>query len=90
MAKRSVNALWAIVHQSGHASIQIYDPQAARQGEGRDRGRLAQTCILGGLRHQRFFSLAEANAANAGALDRINDHCFRRLGVTRQSILDAG
>jgi transposase len=44
--------------------------------------RFAQTCILGRLRHQTFFSLAEANAAIAGACDRINDHVVRRLGVS--------
>ena len=50
--------------------------------------RFAQTCILGRLRHQRFFSLAEANAAIAGALDRINDHPNRRLGVTRRQLFE--
>ena len=50
--------------------------------------RFAQTCILGRLRHQRFFSLAEANAAIVGALDRINDHRIRRLGVTRRQLFD--
>jgi transposase len=43
--------------------------------------RFAQTCILGRLRHQTFFSLAEANAAIAHACDRINDHVVRRLGA---------
>ena len=50
--------------------------------------RFAQTCILGRLRHQRFFSLAEANAAIAGALDRINNHPIRRLGVTRRQLFE--
>lgn len=48
--------------------------------------RFAQTCILGRLRHRTFFSLAEANEAIAGALDRINDHRMRRLGVTRRHL----
>lgn len=48
--------------------------------------RFAQTCILGRLRHRTFFSLAEANDAIAGALDRINDHVMRRLGVTRRHL----
>lgn len=48
--------------------------------------RFAQTCILGRLRHRTFFSLAEANQAIAGALDRINDHVMRRLGVTRRHL----
>jgi transposase len=48
--------------------------------------RFAQTCILGRLRRQTFFSLAEANAAIAQALDRINDHVMRRLGVSRRHL----
>jgi transposase len=48
--------------------------------------RFAQTCILGRLRRQTFFSLAEANAAIAEALDRINDHVMRRLGVSRRHL----
>ena len=48
--------------------------------------RFAQSCILGRLRHRTFFSLVEANEAIAGALDRINDHVIRRLGVTRRHL----
>lgn len=48
--------------------------------------RFAQTCILGRLRRQTFFSLAEANTAIASALDRINDHVMRRLGVSRRHL----
>lgn len=48
--------------------------------------RFAQNCILGRLRRQTFFSLAEANTAIAGALDRINDHVMRRLGVSRRHL----
>ena len=48
--------------------------------------RFAQSCILGRLRRQTFFSLAEANTAIAGALDRINDHVMRRLGVSRRHL----
>ncbi|ASY61174.1 IS21 family transposase [Sinorhizobium sp. CCBAU 05631] len=42
--------------------------------------RFAQSCMLGRLRKQTFFSLAEANAAIAEVLARINDHvmCRRR------------
>jgi len=50
--------------------------------------RLAQTYILGRLRHQTFFSLAEANAAIAEALDRLNGHVMRRLGVSRRDLLE--
>ncbi len=50
--------------------------------------RFAQTCILGRLRGVTFFSLAEANAAIAGAVARINDHLMRRLGVTRRQLFE--
>ncbi|WSH29995.1 hypothetical protein U8P69_24680 (plasmid) [Rhizobium beringeri] len=57
----------------------------ARPGRPRDKSkvengvRFAQSCILGRLRKQTFFSLAEANAAAIDqALDRINDHLMRR------------
>jgi transposase len=48
--------------------------------------RIAQTYILGRLRHQKFFSLAEANQAVRGAVERINDHVMRRLGMTRRDL----
>lgn len=48
--------------------------------------RIAQTYILGRLRHQRFFSLDEANQAVRSAVERINDHVMRRLGVTRRHL----
>jgi transposase len=50
--------------------------------------RFAQTCILGRLRNQTFFSLAESNAAIAGACDRINDHVIRRLGLSRRHLFE--
>ena len=62
-------------------------PRKARDKAKVENGvRFAQTCILGRLRHQTFFSLAEANAAIAGAVDRINDHVMRRLGVSRRHL----
>jgi len=50
--------------------------------------RLAQTYILGRLRRQTFFSLAEASTAVAGVLDRLNGHVMRRLGVSRRDLLE--
>ena len=50
--------------------------------------RFAQTCILGRLRRQTFFSLAEANQAIAGMVERINDHVMRRLGVSRRHLFE--
>jgi transposase len=51
--------------------------------------RFAQTYILGRLRRQTFFSLAEANAAIAAAMERINAHVMRRLGVSRRQLFEA-
>ena len=51
--------------------------------------RFAQTYILGRLRHQTFFSLAECNAAIATAVERINAHLMRRLGVSRRELFES-
>ena len=51
--------------------------------------RFAQSYILGRLRHQTFFSLAEANQAIAGLVERINDHVMRRLGKSRRHLFEA-
>lgn len=50
--------------------------------------RFAQSCILGRLRKQTFFSLAEANAAITEMLARINDHVMRRLGASRRHLFE--
>src|SRR6202049_266372 len=50
--------------------------------------RFAQTYILGRLRRQTFFSLAEANTAIAAALERINAHVMRRLSVSRRQLFE--
>ncbi len=50
--------------------------------------RFAQTYILGRLRRQTFFSLAEANAAIAAALERIDAHVMRRLSVSRRQLFE--
>src|SRR3954470_6866678 len=51
--------------------------------------RFAQTYILGRLRHQTFFSLAECNAAIATAVERLNAHPMRRLGVSRRALFES-
>jgi transposase len=48
--------------------------------------RFAQTYILGRLRHQTFFSLADANSAIALVLERMNGHVMRRLGLSRRDL----
>jgi transposase len=50
--------------------------------------RFAQSYILGRLRRQTFFSLAEANQAISGVLDRMNAHVMRRLGISRRQLFE--
>ena len=51
--------------------------------------RLAQTYILGRLRHQAFFSPAECNTAIRNALDDLNGRPMRRLNVSRKNLFEA-
>jgi transposase len=51
--------------------------------------RFAQSYILGRLRHQTFFSLAECNTAIASCLDRMNAHVIRRLGGSRRDLFES-
>ena len=45
--------------------------------------------LLGRLRHRRFYSLAELNAAIGELLRQLNDERpLRRLGVTRRTLLE--
>ena len=50
--------------------------------------RFAQSWILGRLRHQAFFSLAECNAAIALAMQRMNERPMRKLGVSRRELFE--
>jgi transposase len=50
--------------------------------------RFAQTYILGRLRNVTFFSLAECNAAIAGAVERMNSREMRRLGMSRRQLFE--
>ena len=50
--------------------------------------RFAQSWILGRLRHQTFFSLAECNAAITLALQRMNERPMRKLGVSRRELFE--
>lgn len=51
--------------------------------------RFAQSCVLGRLRNQTFFSLDEANAAIREAVERINTHVMRRLDQYRRDLFEA-
>ena len=50
--------------------------------------RFAQSYILGRLRRQTFFSLAECNAAIALAMEAMNNRTMRKLGVSRRELFD--
>jgi transposase len=50
--------------------------------------RFAQSYILGRLRNVTFFSLAECNAAIAGAMERMNSREMRRLGMSRRQLFE--
>src|SRR3954451_18102463 len=50
--------------------------------------RFAQSYILGRLRDRTFFSLQEANAAIAAAVERMNSVPMRRLGVSRRQVFE--
>ena len=49
----------------------------------------AQRYILGRLRNQSFFSLAEANRAIDEVMARMNDAVMRRLGISRRQLFEA-
>ncbi|WP_245481841.1 hypothetical protein [Mesorhizobium sp. M7A.F.Ce.TU.012.03.2.1] len=49
---------------------------------------MAQSCILGRLWNQTFFSLDEANAAIREAVERINTHVMRRLDQCRRDLFE--
>jgi len=51
--------------------------------------RVAQTYILGRLRHQTFFSLQEANRAIEQVLKDMNSRVMRRLGQSRSDLFES-
>jgi transposase len=66
----------------------------ARVAKARDKAKvesavgIAERMILGGLRHQSFFSLAELNAAIAGVLERLNNKKFQKLDTSRRELFE--
>src|SRR5207244_12023300 len=66
----------------------------ARAGHPRDKAvveanvLVAQRWILGVLRHRRFFSLAELNAAVRELLTPLNARPMRKLGVSRRALFE--
>ena len=51
-------------------------------------GLVAERWILTHLRHQRFFSLAELNAAIAALVEDLNARRMRKLGVSRRELFE--
>ena len=50
---------------------------------------IVERWLLGRLRHRRFYSLAELNAAIGEVLRQLNEErLLRRLGVTRRMLLE--
>jgi transposase len=50
--------------------------------------RVAQSYILGRLRHQTFFTLDDCNQAIQAALDDMNGRIMRRLGLSRRELFE--
>ena len=50
--------------------------------------RFAQTYILGRLRAQTFFSLAECNQAITLVMQRMNERTMRHLGLSRRELFE--
>ena len=51
--------------------------------------RFTQTYVLGRLRHETFFSLAECNVAIGQVLERLNGRIMRRLGMSRRELFES-
>jgi transposase len=51
--------------------------------------RFAQSYVLGRLRNQTFFSLAEVNAAIKVVLDRMNTRVMRQIGMSRRDLFES-
>ena len=66
----------------------------ARPGKPRDKAKveaavlLAERWIIAKLRNRTFFSLTEANAAIAEALDQLNNRVTRHLGASRRELFE--
>jgi transposase len=73
--------------KSGVNYASFYDPEINRS-YGMMASHYGVGVLPGRLRRQAFFSLAEANAAIAQALDRINAHVMGHLGVSRRHLFE--
>jgi len=77
-------AMMAAHYGVGVLPARLYRPRDKAKVEAGVK--FAQTYVLGRLRHQTFFSLADANRAIALVLERMNGHVMRRLGLSRSDL----
>lgn len=73
----------------GMASKTVPNP-GHEAGQVENGVRFAQACILGRLRRQTIFSLAEGSRRDRRGVRshrRINDHVMRRLGVSHRHLI---
>lgn len=65
-----------------------------RSRKPRDKGKvegavlIVERWILARLRHRRFFSLADLNAAIAALLENLNNRPMRRIGKSRRQLFE--
>jgi transposase len=66
----------------------------ARRYKPRDKAKvesavlIAERLVLGGLRDQKFFSLAELNKAIAQVIEKLNNKTFQKLDVSRRQLFE--
>jgi transposase len=71
---------------AAHSGVGVL-PAGPREPRDKVKAEAGMDCpgyILGRVRHQTFFSLAECNAAIASCLERMNVHVMRRLATSRR------
>ncbi len=85
-----VNRSYAMMAAHYNVGILPARPRRPRDKAAVEAGvRFAQSYIVGRLRNVAFFSLAECNAAIAGAVERMNGREMRRLGTSRRELFEA-
>jgi transposase len=84
-----VNRTYGMMAEHYHVGILPARPYRPKDKAKVEVGvRIAQYYILGRLRHRKFFSLAECNAAIAEILPQLNGRVMRHIGLSRQQMFD--
>ena len=84
-----VNRTYAEMAAHYDTAILPARPRRPRQSESRGSGTDHRTLAAGRLRHRRFHSMTELNAAIGELLQQLNEvRPIRRLGVTRRTLLE--